>query len=83
MIFATWESDMVDLETEQRIRERAYQLWKDAGSPEGDPDQYWYLSQEIETGDTPQDLPPNGSSHPAAAPEELYYQAVGLNKSGT
>jgi len=27
---------------QQRIRERAYELWEEAGSPEGVGDRYWY-----------------------------------------
>jgi hypothetical protein len=30
---------------EQRIRERAYHLWNDAGRPEGDADAFWLSAQ--------------------------------------
>jgi hypothetical protein len=31
---------------EQRIRERAYVLWKQAGCPEGQSDEFWSLAQQ-------------------------------------
>ena len=35
---------------EQRIRERAYALWEEAGCPEGRADEFWNLAlQEIST----------------------------------
>jgi Protein of unknown function (DUF2934) len=34
-------------EREQRIRERAYQLWQADGAPEGKSDNYWYRAREL------------------------------------
>ncbi|QPF87419.1 DUF2934 domain-containing protein [Bradyrhizobium genosp. L] len=31
--------------TEQEIRTRAYELWKDAGEPQGTMDQLWYQAE--------------------------------------
>ena len=33
---------------EQRIRERAYHLWQEAGSPDGRMDEFWHRAREIE-----------------------------------
>jgi len=35
---------------EHRIRERAFQLWQEAGCPEGQADEFWHLARAIETG---------------------------------
>jgi len=32
--------------TEQEIRTRAYELWKDAGEPHGNMDQLWYQAEK-------------------------------------
>jgi hypothetical protein len=32
--------------TEQEIRTRAYELWKDAGEPQGNMDQLWYQAEK-------------------------------------
>ena len=32
--------------TEQEIRTRAYELWKDAGEPPGQMDQLWYQAEK-------------------------------------
>ena len=34
--------------TEQRIRERAYFLWQQAGRPEAQADEHWHRAREIE-----------------------------------
>ena len=33
---------MSDMSVEERVRERAYQLWERDGSPEGRADEYWH-----------------------------------------
>jgi Protein of unknown function (DUF2934) len=39
-------------DTEQRIRERAYQLWQEAGEPEGRDQEFYYLAeQELRNAD--------------------------------
>jgi hypothetical protein len=30
---------------QQRIRERAYEMWQEAGSPEGDEQAFWYAAK--------------------------------------
>jgi hypothetical protein len=45
--------------TEQEIRSRAYELWKDAGEPQGQMDRLWYqaerelLARKAANGETP------------------------------
>ena len=34
---------------EEDIRKRAYQLWKSAGKPNGNPDGFWYQAEERDT----------------------------------
>jgi hypothetical protein len=39
---------------EQRIRERAYQLWEADGAPEGKAEHYWHRARElIDAEETP------------------------------
>lgn len=33
---------------ESRIRDRAYHLWHEAGSPEGRSDEFWHRARELE-----------------------------------
>ena len=40
---------------EQRVRERAYRLWEQAGSPEGQSEQFW-LQAEAEISAAEKDL---------------------------
>jgi hypothetical protein len=56
----------VDSIKEQRIRARAYQLWQQAGQPEGQADEYWYQAQaEIEA----EAMEP-GNERPGTVPRE-------------
>ena len=54
--------------TEQEIRRRAYELWKDAGEPPGAMDQLWYqaekelLARRAGNGEAPCDI--NGRRKP-------------------
>lgn len=54
--------------SEQEIRTRAYELWKDAGEPPGKMDQLWYqaerelLARRAANGETPCDR--NGQHKP-------------------
>ena len=34
---------------EHRIRERAFELWQEAGCPEGRAEEFWHLAREKET----------------------------------
>ncbi len=43
--------------TENRIRECAFQLWQEAGCPEGRAEEFWNLAHEAET-----DKPPTGDT---------------------
>jgi len=35
--------------TEEDIRKRAYHLWKSAGKPNGNPDDFWYQAEKRDT----------------------------------
>jgi hypothetical protein len=34
-------------EHEDRVRERAYHLWEDAGRPDGRDDEFWHAAREL------------------------------------
>jgi hypothetical protein len=42
----------MDISTDQRIRERAHQLWEAAGSPEGREQEFWYQAERELKGDS-------------------------------
>jgi hypothetical protein len=47
--------------TTEEIRQRAYQLWKEAGEPDGKSDAFWYQAEEQllrERSSEPGELPP-------------------------
>lgn len=51
---------------EQKIRERAYALWQQAGSPEGRHEEFWHQAREEQAGGQPQtqsDRAPDSSSY--------------------
>ena len=53
---------------EQRIRERAYQLWQDEGRPEGSDLEYWERASELvgmeeSAGSSQRPLPTEANSH--------------------
>ncbi len=44
---------------ERRVRERAYQLWQEAGCPENAADEFWHRARDLELRDlnlTPEQL---------------------------
>jgi Protein of unknown function (DUF2934) len=51
--------------TEEDIRKRAYHLWKLAGEPNGNPDEFWYqaekeiIKENAELGDVPPGMTDN------------------------
>jgi hypothetical protein len=51
----------MDTEREQRIRERAYELWEQAGRPDGGAEEFWRQAEreieEQEDKDRPVPLP--------------------------
>jgi hypothetical protein len=51
----------VTTEREQRIREKAYQLWRADGAQEGKADEYWHRAQELIEG---------GASDPKPSPKQ-------------
>ncbi|PDT76749.1 DUF2934 domain-containing protein [Bradyrhizobium sp. C9] len=61
--------------TEQEIRTRAYELWKDAGEPPGQMDQLWYkaerelLARKAANGEARCEI--NGHNGPTSYPEKL------------
>ena len=46
--------------TTEEIRQRAHQLWNDAGRPEGESDAFWYQAEEqlLREGSERGELPP-------------------------
>lgn len=40
------EQLVVERVDEEKIRQRAYELWLEAGSPEGREDEFWHLAKE-------------------------------------
>ena len=47
-------------EYERRIRERAQQLWEDAGRPEGQSEQFWFAAQRAFEAEHPEFAQPHG-----------------------
>jgi hypothetical protein len=63
-------NDMMDGK-EERIRERAYQIWEEAGRPQGYQDLHWrQAEQEIAAIDQEASLPPDITGKAAFAPVE-------------
>jgi len=51
---------------EHRVRERAYQLWEEAGQPAGEDQQFWFAAQrEFEAQHPEHAFPHAGDPHPA------------------
>jgi hypothetical protein len=46
---------------EERIRERAYQMWEADGRPEGNADQYWHRAKELIEDEDKSAYPPSAS----------------------
>lgn len=44
---ASEAADHRDNDQEQRIREKAYQLWQEDGAPEGKADEYWHRARAL------------------------------------
>jgi hypothetical protein len=57
------DQDQAYAQREQRIRERAYQLWQEDGAPEGRADEYWHRAQKLL-----EDEAQSGSPVPRQAP---------------
>lgn len=56
-------------ELEQRIRDRAYALWVDAGKPDGDEERHWHAAQkELEGGSAIEPSTPYGEAGGQAPP---------------
>ena len=36
----------VDPERAQRLRTRAYELWEEAGRPDGDTERFWFMAEQ-------------------------------------
>jgi hypothetical protein len=61
-------ADRTEDTLDARIRQRAYRLWQDDGSPPGRPDEYWHrAAQQIAAEGV--DAPPD-STHPGPAFEQ-------------
>ena len=44
-----------DAEREERIRERAYQLWEEDGAPDGRAEEYWHRARQLIDDDSKAD----------------------------
>jgi hypothetical protein len=53
--------DELPVELDQRIRERAHQLWEADGSPEGGLDRYWHRAKELIEDEAKSAYPPSQS----------------------
>lgn len=53
---------------EQRIRERAYQIWEEEGQPEGKEAEHWRRAREEAEPGQPQSEPPTDSLESGATP---------------
>lgn len=66
---------MMDIERDERIRQRAYQLWEEAGRPEGADHQHWHQAAgEIGDGGggiAEPPMPGEGQKSPADQPDLL------------
>jgi hypothetical protein len=60
-------ADQNDL-LENRIRERAFQLWQEAGCPETRAKEFWYRAQEVETKSAEHVADPNEDDGPHDPP---------------
>ena len=58
-------NDVIGLAREQRVRERAYQLWEEAGKPEGEEFDHWSRATEaIAVEDIQREPAAGGSTDP-------------------
>jgi hypothetical protein len=48
---------------EHRIRERAFELWQEAGCPEGRAEEFWHLARERETAAQGGDIVEEAGGH--------------------
>jgi Protein of unknown function (DUF2934) len=65
-------NDVIGLAREQRIRERAYQLWEEAGKPEGEGLDHWSRATEaIAVEDARYELAAGGSTEPVQRIDRL------------
>lgn len=48
------QNNPVTHEAHERISRRAYQMWEEAGRPEGRSDEYWLRAEREERGETPE-----------------------------
>jgi hypothetical protein len=55
-------NDVIGLAREQRVRERAYQLWEEAGKPEGEQLDHWSRATEAIAVEDAQCEPAAGES---------------------
>lgn len=67
----------MDKQIEQRIRERAYELWMQHGSQPGRADEYWYQAEQEILG--PQDRDSEEGAHPIVGSDETSPLEAGGN----
>ncbi len=69
---------------EQRIRDRAYQLWEQAGRPHGRGEEFWFAARR-EIADDTQDAAPCGEtagSTPAMTPQQSAHPVRAARAAG-
>ncbi len=66
-------------EYEQRIRERAEQLWEEAGRPEGDSDHFWFMAQRAFDAEHPEYAHRHAGDPQPTSPVEEPHQVLGEN----
>jgi hypothetical protein len=65
-------NDVIGLAREQRVRERAYQLWEEAGKPEGEELDHWSRATEaVAVEDAQYKLAAGGSTEPVKRIDRL------------
>ena len=63
------DQDISVEEYELRVRERAYQLWEEAGQPAAEDQQFWFAAQrEFEAHHPEHAFPHAGDPHPDEQP---------------
>jgi len=48
----------MEIDLEERIRQRAYELWEDSGRPEGGAEEFWHRAERELKGEKPEPAPP-------------------------
>jgi len=66
-----------DSDRDSRIRYLAYELWEQAGQPDGGAEDYWYQAERILAEQEGQGLREDGAAFEASAEEAVFEPAAG------